>query len=596
MESQASSRTFQGIAVSPGIEILTAKIYDPGQPVVSHRLVPRAQIRREQKRLEEAIVQARDAILDLRNKVLNTLDESHASIFDPQLMILEDPDLLRRTTERIAERQESASLAFMSIIRHDLDRFASVAGEYFALRQPDILDVANRVCRILANPTTDGHVLTFNEDVLVLAPDLSPSDTAQMDHRHVKGFATELGGPTSHTAILAKALEIPAVVGIGPFLRDVPPGCTVIIDGYEGTVTLNPTSREIARARQRHRRHLAHERELRKLRDLPAETIDGYRVELCANIELPIEVSHVLAHGAEGVGLYRTEFQYLESRGLPTEEQLFAVYQKVVQELADRPVTFRTLDLGGDKLYSEVNSGRELNPFLGLRAIRLCLAYPQIFRTQLRAILRASAYGNARIMFPLISHLNEVRHAKAILEEVKQELREEKQPFDEDILVGIMIEIPSAAICADQLAREVDFFSIGTNDLIQYTLAVDRGNEQVASLYDPFNPAILRLIRQTIDAAQREGIYVGLCGEMSSDPLCALMLIGLGINELSMGALWIPETKRLIRQIKLETARKLAEDLFSLRSSAEIHAYVDQAYRQLKRRRRVQVPEGSSPR
>jgi phosphotransferase system enzyme I (PtsI) len=585
-----STRTLQGIAVSPGIAILPGRVHDPGHPVVPRRLVPRSQLKREQRRLEEAIERARAELAALREKVTKTLDETHASIFDPQLMILEDPELLRRTVERMEERQENAALALMSVINQDVDRFLSVAGEYFASRKHDILDVANRVCRLLADPDRSTSGLSFDENVVILAPDLTPSDTAQMDHVHVKGFATEYGGPTSHTAILAKALEIPAVVGIGSFLREVLPGSTVIIDGYEGTVTLAPTAREVARANQRMRRHMAHERELKKLRTAPAETLDGFRVELMANIELPIEIPHVHTHGAEGIGLYRTEFQYLESTGLPDENDLFAAYDKVVRELAPNPVTFRTLDLGGDKLYSELQTGRELNPFLGLRAIRLCLAYPEIFRTQLRAILRASAGGNARIMFPLISNLQEVRQAKTILGEVKEDLRGEGQPFDENIPVGIMIEIPSAAICADQLAKEVDFFSIGTNDLIQYTLAVDRGNEQVAGLYDPFNPAILRLIRQTIDAAQREGIYVGLCGEMSSDPLCALMLVGLGINELSMGALWIPEIKRLIRQITLENARKVVEDLYSMRSSSEIHAYVDQAYRQLKRKRRVANP------
>jgi phosphotransferase system enzyme I (PtsI) len=591
VKPQARMRKFQGIAVSPGIQILPAKIHDPGRPVVPRALVPRSQVKREQKRLEEAIAQARQDLLDLREKVTQTLDDAHAAIFDPQLMILEDADLLGRAIQRIEERQENAALAFMSVIQLDIDRFVSVAGDFIASRKHDILDAAHRVCRVLADPNQSVTALQFQENVLILAPDLSPSDTAQMDHKHVRGFATELGGPTSHTAILAKALEIPAVVGIGPFIGDVQAGDTIVLDGYEGTVTINPNAREVARARQRHRRHLVHERELKKLRDLPAETLDGYRVELMANIELPIEAPHVFTHGAEGVGLYRTEFQYLESKGLPTEKQLFDVYKKVAQDLAPLPVTFRTVDLGGDKLYNNVNVGRELNPFLGMRAIRLCLAYPEIFRSQLRAMLRASAFGNTRIMFPLISNLREIHQAKAILSEIKDDLRREGIPFDEDILVGSMIEIPSAAICADQIAKEVDFFSIGTNDLIQYTLAVDRGNEQVASLYDPFNPAILRLIRTTIDAAQREGIHVALCGEMSADPLCVLMLIGMGIHELSMGALWVPEIKRLIRQITLEDARRVAEDLCSLNSSAEIHAYVDQAYRQLKRKRRV----GPSP-
>ena len=331
---------------------------------------------------------------------------------------------------------------------------------------------------------------------------------------------------------------------------------------------------------------MVHERDLQKLRYMPAETLDGYRLELSANVELPIEIPHVLAHGAEGVGLFRTEFLYLERTTLPTEDELFFVYKKVVEDVLPYSVIFRTMDLGGDKFFCELQTGRELNPYLGLRAIRLCLAYPHIFRVQLRAIMRASAFGKAKIMFPLITSLREVREAKEILDSIREELRAEGKPFDEQIQIGIMIEIPSAAICADQLAKEVDFFSIGTNDLIQYTLAVDRGNEQVASLYDPFHPAILRLIRMTIDAAQREGIWVGVCGEMSSNPMCALLLLGLGVNELSMGSLAIPEIKRLIRQIHLSDARTIAQDLFSLRSSTEIGEYISQAYRMLQRRKR----------
>ena len=337
-----------------------------------------------------------------------------------------------------------------------------------------------------------------------------------------------------------------------------------------------------------------HERDLAKLKNLPAETIDGYAVELAANVELPIEIPHVKAHGAASIGLFRTEFQYMERSDLPREEDLFTVYKQVLIDMAPAPVIFRTMDLGGDKFTSALGIDHESNPFLGLRAIRLCLAYPQVFRTQLRAILRASAFGNAKIMYPLISNIRELRKANELLDQVRDELRLAKIAFDPEMQVGIMIEIPSAAICADQLAKEVDFFSIGTNDLIQYTLAVDRGNEQVASLYDPFHPAILRLIRTTIEAAQREGIWVGLCGEMSSNPLCALMLIGLGINELSMGSLAIPEIKRLIRGIRLADARKIVEDIYGFRSSTEIHDYVRQAYRMIQRKRRAPEEEAVS--
>jgi phosphotransferase system enzyme I (PtsI) len=373
---------------------------------------------------------------------------------------------------------------------------------------------------------------------------------------------------------------------LGSFIHSVQDNDLVIIDGYEGTVTINPSSREIARARAKKRRHMVHERDLKKLRNLPAETMDGYRVELSANIELDIEIPHVLAHGAEGIGLFRTEFQYLEANGIPDEDTLFKVYKKVVQDIAPHPVIFRTIDLGGDKFFAELQTGRELNPFLGLRAIRLCLAHPKVFRQQIRAILRASAFGKANIMFPLISSLVEVKQSKEILRDICDELRREGIDFDEDIPVGIMIESPSAALCAEHLAHEVDFFSIGTNDLIQYTLAVDRGNEQVASLYEPFHPAILRLIQMTIEAAKREGIWVGVCGEMSSNPLCALLLMGMGIDELSMGPLAVPEIKRLIRSVNLPDARILAQKALTMRTAGEIHDYIRQTYRQLQRQQR----------
>lgn len=597
MKTPSNSRTLQGIAVSPGIHIAKISIYDPVRPVVPRTIVTPDSVDVEKGHLRGAIEHARQMILDLRQKVHQTLDEAHASIFDPQLMVLDDPVIIERTMGRIEKFRENAAMAFMTVIQQFVDQFASLGDAYIASRNADILDVGNRVCQYLASSThhvhTDSHILHFEEDVIILAPDLSPSDTAQMDHKHVRGFATELGGPTSHTAILAKALEIPAVVGLGGFLHEARTGSMAIIDGYEGTVTIDPTAREIARARARRRRHLMHERDLQKLKHMPAETLDGYRVELSANVELPIEIPHVLAHGAEGVGLFRTEFMYLEHNQLPTEEELFHVYKKVVEDIAPAAVIFRTMDLGGDKFFCELQTGRELNPYLGLRAIRLCLAYPQIFRVQLRAIMRASAYGKARIMFPLITSISEVHKAKEHLAEIREELRAEGRRFDEQIQVGIMIEIPSAAVCADQLAKEVDFFSLGTNDLIQYTLAVDRGNEQVASLYDPFHPAILRLIRMTIEAAQREGIWVGVCGEMSSNPMCALLLIGLGINELSMGALAIPEIKRLIRQIHLSDARQIAEDIMALRNSPEIHEYVKQAFRMLQRRKRIKTGIGA---
>lgn len=594
-KTTTKSRTFRGITASPGIQIARVLIYDPVCYLPPSRKINKTEIAAEKQRLVEAIDHARHTLKELKTTVSQTLDEAHASIFDPQLMLLEDPQLIDQSNVRIEQQREPAAQAFMSVVKDFADQFTSLTDEYIASRQTDILDVGNRVCQMLEATRPDVPDLkNLDEDVIVLARDLTPSDTAQMDHKRVKGVATELGGPTSHSAILAKALEIPAVVGLGPFIQNVQTGMLAILDGTEGSLTVNPTSREVTRSRSRRRRYLIHERDLQKLRNLPAETIDGYRVELSANVELPIEIPHVLAHGAEGIGLFRTEFLYLEKETLPTEEELFNVYKEVVEKVGPWPVIFRTIDLGGDKLLAQLQQGRELNPFLGLRAIRLCLAYPEVFRVQLRAILRASAFGLARIMFPMISAVREVHQAMEILDSVREELRREGTSFDEHIQVGVMIEIPSATICADRLAKEVDFFSIGTNDLIQYTLAVDRGNEQVASLYDPFHPAILRLIRMTIDAAQREGIWVGLCGEMSSNPLCALLLVGLGVDELSMGALAIPEIKRLIRQIRLADARRVVEDIYALNSSAEIHDYVRQVYRVIQRRR-IKTPVSAPP-
>ncbi len=591
-----NSTTFawRGIAVSPGIQIAKLYIHDPAQTTIPSHFIRRAEIEPEKRRLVEAIELARHNLVELREKVRQTLDEAHASIFDPQLMLLEDPLLIERTHLRI-DSQQNAAMAFMSVIQQFADEFASVSTDsYIADRKVDILDVGRRVGHLLSRGLPALRPLQFEDDVIVLTMDLSPSDTAQMDHRHVKGFATELGGPTSHSAILAKALEIPAIVGLGHVMQLAAQGQQAIIDGYEGLLTINPSPRELARVRRSRGRHLERERELQKLRNLPAETLDGYRIELGANIELPIEIPHVAAHGAEGIGLFRTEFQYLERNGLPTEEDLLAVYRRVVEAIAPAPVIFRTIDLGGDKFIYDLQPQREMNPFMGLRAIRMCLAHPAVFRTQLRALLRASAHGNARIMFPMISSVREVLEAKAILEDVRRELRAEGKPFDEKIPVGIMIEIPSAALCADALAREVDFFSIGTNDLIQYTLAVDRGNEQVASLYDPFHPAILRLIRMTIEAAQREGIWVGLCGEMATSKLSVTLLVGMGINELSMGPLAIPEIKRHIRELRLSDARRITEEVYALRSMTDIGDYVRQAERALQRPRRKTPIIGNS--
>jgi phosphotransferase system enzyme I (PtsI) len=588
IHSDDQNRILRGIPVSNGISIANVHVYDNNpHRVVSHQKIKPGQVRQEQRSLKEAIKHAIADLEKLRGKVYDTIDEAHAAIFDPQLLILQDKEFLERIMSRIADNLDNAAWALMHEIRIFADQFSEINDDFMADRSTDILDVGNRVSHYLVSSRENlSHPLHFLSNVNVVCSDLSPSDTAQMDHEHVSGFATELGGATSHTAILAKALEIPAIVGLGDFIHQLKQDTSVIINGYNGTVTLDPTPQEIRRAQAQHRRHLIREKDLAKLKNLPAETIDGYRVELSANIELEIEIPHVFEHGAEGVGLFRTEFHYLESNGIPSEESLFTVYRNVVRKIAPNPVIFRTIDLGGDKFFLDLHMGKELNPFLGLRAIRLCLARPMMFRTQLKAILRASSYGNARIMFPLISNISEIHAAHEVLDDARKELTREGHKFDKNIQVGIMIEIPSAAVCADQLAREVDFFSIGTNDLIQYTLAVDRGNEQVASLYDPFHPAILRLLRNIIQAANREGIWVGVCGEMASDPLCAILLVGLGVDELSMGPVAVPRIKRLIRQIRLADARKITGEIYSRLSSPNLQEYVENAYKIIQRKKR----------
>lgn len=575
-----------GVPASPGIYIGAAVAHAAILPPEAPRTVPAGQIETQIRLLDRALRSAEREIAELRDRLRDSLDEAHAAIFDPHLLFVQDATLRERVVDRMRQRGESAAYAVMAVVQELAGQFAQIGDAYISSRGTDVYDVGNRICKHLAPSRRDARrAPMYSRDAIVLAHDLSPSDTAQMDRRHVKAFATEIGGPTSHTAILAKALEIPAVVGLGSLMRHLRPGMTAIVDGHEGTVVLNPTPTEVNQARNRRRRHLQRERDFRKLRALPAETIDGYQVELSANLEFMSELPHVLEHGARGIGLFRTEFLYLEKAGLPTEEEQFEVYRQVAETVAPEAVIFRTLDVGGDKFPGDVGSREELNPFLGLRAIRFCLSKPEIFRTQLRALLRASAFGRVRIMFPMISSIGELVRAKKELQIAKRELAAQEIAFDREIEIGVMIEIPSAALAASRLAREVDFFSIGTNDLLQYTLAVDRSNEKVADLYDPYHPAILELLRVAIDAAHRAGIWVGVCGEMASNPRTALLLVGLGVDELSMSPAAAPETKFLIRQIKLSEAQKLANRVYGLESSEEIRQAVESSYQELCKRR-----------
>ncbi len=560
----------EGIPASPGIAIGKVYLMDRGTvgtPALCH-LDP-ASIAAEIERFEEALRRSKEQLLKIKRRIERRKGgKEHAYIIDAHIMILEDRMLIEDTIKTIEKERVNAEWAFRVVLKKFIDIFNSIDDEYLRERVSDIEHVGERVLRNLTGTLHEGlHYL--QENVVVVAHDLSPADTAQMVKDKVLGFATDMGSRTSHTAIIARSLEIPAVVGLERITYTVEPDDTIIIDGIEGKVILNPSERTLEEYRRRQERYLFYERELLQLKDLPAVTRDGKVIKLMGNIELAEEVPSVIDHGGEGIGLYRTEFLYLNRKDFPSEEEHFETYRRVVEAMAPRPVTIRTLDIGGDK-FVHWGGGGEANPALGLKAIRFCLKRKDIFKTQLRAILRASAFGKVRIMFPLISGIEELREAKGILEEVKGELRRKGIRFDEGICVGIMVEVPAAAVIADLLAREVDFFSIGTNDLLQYTLAIDRVNEQVAYLYEPFHPSILRMIKGIVDGGHEHGIEVGICGEMAGDLEYIVILLGLGLDQLSMNALSIPEVKRLIRNATYEKARAVAEEALKCSTAAEV--------------------------
>ncbi len=452
---------------------------------------------------------------------------------------------------------------------------------YFSARAADIKDVGTRVLQNILG-IVQADLSQLDEDVIIIADDLTPSDTAQMDKKRVMGFATNVGSRTSHTAIMARSLEIPAVLGLGDITELVRTGDLMVVDGLAGKVCVNPDSEQLALYENEKLKYQAYLKELEELKDLDAVTLDGRKVELVGNIGEPNDVTGVQKNGGTGIGLYRTEFLYMNSDVMPDEEKQFAAYRSVLEAFPDGPVIIRTLDIGGDKTLPYLPMDEELNPFLGLRAIRLCLKEVGLFKTQLRAILRASVYGHAHIMFPMISSITEVRQAKVILQDCMKELDEEQAPYDKDIKVGVMIEIPSAAIASDIISKEVDFFSIGTNDLCQYTLAVDRMNQEVSYLYDPFNPAILRLIKQvTATADKKDNFFTGMCGEMAGDPLAAILLLGLGLYEFSMSALSIPQIKKIIRSVRYEDAKNIAETALDMETSEEILDFVQDSMKKL---------------
>ncbi|HNR93028.1 MAG TPA: phosphoenolpyruvate--protein phosphotransferase [Kiritimatiellia bacterium] len=561
----------KGIGVSPGVAVGEAYLIAPEVLRLVEHDIREQDIPGEIARFEQALIATRQQIHEIQKQVNKALGERKASIFDAHLMVVDDHSFVEKVVAGLSEQKKNVEAVVYRVTEEFADVLSRVQDDYLRERAADVRDVARRILRNLS-----GHKLSdlagLQESCIIVASDLAPSDTATLNRDKTIGFATDLGSHTSHTAIMARALEIPAVVGLHDASTRVPAGAVVLVDGTRGLLIVNPTAQRLTyygklAQEQRHIRS-----ELAALQGESAETLDGYRVILSANIELPSDSDAVIRHGAAGVGLFRTEFLYLSGDHLPTEDEQVEAYSSVATRTAPHPVIIRTLDLGGDKFVSHINTPLEVNPFMGWRAIRFCLAQQDIFKTQLRAVLRASRHENIRLMYPMISNVDEVLQANEVLEKAKQELRAEGKPFNENIEVGIMIEIPSAALAADILAPHVDFFSLGTNDLVQYTLAVDRVNERVAYLYEPAHPAIIRLIKHTIDTGREHGIWTGVCGEMAANLLIVPLLIGLGADELSVSPVMVPMVKRIIRCLKYSQALELGEAALQSRSASEILA------------------------
>ena len=560
-------KILQGIAASSGISM--AKAYRLIEPDLTFEKQKIEDVDAETLRLDEALTASIRELEAIQQNAEKELGGDEAAIFNAHILVLKDPDLIGPIKEKIRTDKVNAEHALKETTDMFIAMFESMENEYMRERAADIRDVTKRVLsRLLgvkaASPST------ISEEVIIIADDLTPSDTAQLNRKFVKAFATDIGGRTSHSAIMARSLEIPAVVGTKEATQHIQDGDFVIVDGMEGTLIVNPTEEVIAEYREAQQKFAEQKAEWAKLVDEKTVSLDGKHVELAANIGTPDDLDGVKANGGEGIGLYRTEFLYMGRDQLPTEEEQFEAYKKVLEGMDGKPVIVRTLDIGGDKELPYLELPEELNPFLGFRAIRLCLEEQEIFRTQLRALLRASIYGNLKIMFPMIATLQEFRQAKAILEEEKDSLMKAGEKVADHIELGIMVEIPSTAVMADQFAKEVDFFSIGTNDLIQYTMAADRMNERVSYLYQPYNPAILRLVKNVIDASRREGKWTGMCGEMAGDELAIPLLLGLGLDEFSMSATSILRARSQIRNLSKLEMEKLAEKALELGTAEEV--------------------------
>ncbi len=569
----STEKVIHGIGASAGIIIGKAFLVDRSLVRPAQKRIGPGEVDGEVERFRRALGESKNQLAEIKERILDPEVRQHSFILDVHLMILNDAMLIQDTIDTIRKRKVNAEWALEQTIAKLDTAFDAIEDEYLKERRSDLRYVSARLFRSLQGKKHD-DITKIKGSVIVVAHDLSPADTLQMNLRHVSGFVTDMGGKVSHTAILARSLGIPAVVGLNVATTLINGGDLLVIDGESGDVVVNPAEEVSKSFLERKRRIKFLEREVIKYASLPAETQDGVRVQLQANIEMVDEIPSLKMYGAEGVGLYRTEILFMNRKELPTEEEQFQVYRRLAEALHPAHATVRTLDIGGDKILSNYSKGNEMNPAMGLRAVRFSMKEIEIFKDQLRAILRASAFGKLKLLIPMISGIQEIRKVKAILQEVKRGLTKATVSFDPEIQVGVMIEVPSASITADILAKEVDFFSIGTNDLIQYALAIDRVNEHVSYLYEPLHPAILRIIRNVVQTAHQAKIPVAICGEMAAEPTYALILLGMGLDEFSMTPASIPRMKRILRLSRFEDAVALVERVFQFQTASEIETYV----------------------
>ncbi|WP_053039205.1 phosphoenolpyruvate--protein phosphotransferase [Staphylococcus aureus] len=562
------SKLIKGIAASDGVAI--AKAYLLVEPDLTFDKNEKVtDVEGEVAKFNNAIEASKVELTKIRNNAEVQLGADKAAIFDAHLLVLDDPELIQPIQDKIKNENANAASALTDVTTQFVTIFESMDNEYMKERAADIRDVSKRVLSHILGVESPNPSM-IDESVVIVGNDLTPSDTAQLNKEFVQGFATNIGGRTSHSAIMSRSLEIPAIVGTKSITQEVKQGDMIIVDGLNGDVIVNPTEDELIAYQDKRERYFADKKELQKLRDADTVTVDGVHAELAANIGTPNDLPGVIENGAQGIGLYRTEFLYMGRDQMPTEEEQFEAYKEVLEAMDGKRVVVRTLDIGGDKELSYLNLPEEMNPFLGYRAIRLCLAQQDIFRPQLRALLRASVYGKLNIMFPMVATINEFREAKAILLEEKENLKNEGHDISDDIELGIMVEIPATAALADVFAKEVDFFSIGTNDLIQYTLAADRMSERVSYLYQPYNPSILRLVKQVIEASHKEGKWTGMCGEMAGDETAIPLLLGLGLDEFSMSATSILKARRQINGLSKNEMTELANRAVDCATQEEV--------------------------